>query len=126
MSAQPYIHDAMSKKLPGWEHEGWVGVPHRKQQPALRIGRNAKRAARVAKRAAKAPSVATWDLSLPPDMALPGLSLQGNRQKTFYRSIHEEKTKKLIPQASTTKNLEAIRLAVYNAFDRRVTDTQIW
>ncbi|KAJ6611807.1 hypothetical protein B0H10DRAFT_1653032, partial [Mycena sp. CBHHK59/15] len=146
MSAQPYIRDAMSKKLPGWEHVGWVGVPHRevlrcvaaelkarKAPTFLKVAATGtqdrtecKRAARVAKRAAKAPSVAAWDLSLPPDMALPGLSLQGNRQKTFYRSIREEKIKKLTPQASTTKNLEAVRLAVYNTFDCRVIDTQIW
>jgi hypothetical protein len=28
-STQTYIRDAMNKKLSGWEHEGWVGVPHR-------------------------------------------------------------------------------------------------
>ncbi|KAJ6560672.1 hypothetical protein B0H10DRAFT_1724023, partial [Mycena sp. CBHHK59/15] len=56
----------------------------------------------------------------------PGLSLQGNRQKVFYRSIREEKTKKLAPRASTTKNLEAVRVAVYDTFDRRVSDADIW
>jgi ribonuclease HI len=28
VSTQSYVRDAMNKKLPGWEHEGWVGVRH--------------------------------------------------------------------------------------------------
>ncbi|KAJ7649222.1 hypothetical protein B0H17DRAFT_1163744 [Mycena rosella] len=53
-------------------------------------------------------------------------SLAGNRQKIFYRSIREEKTKKLTPRASTVKKLEVVRTAAYEIFDRRVSDTDIW
>ncbi|KAJ7605464.1 hypothetical protein DFH06DRAFT_1020241 [Mycena polygramma] len=59
-------------------------------------------------------------------MALPGLSLQGNRQKTFYRSIREEKTKTTKPRASTQKKLEVVREAAEASFGRRVIDADIW
>ncbi|KAJ6574216.1 hypothetical protein B0H19DRAFT_1208185 [Mycena capillaripes] len=51
---------------------------------------------------------------------------EGNRQKIFYRSIREEKTKKLTPRASTEKKLEAVCTALYEIFDKRVTDADIW
>ncbi|KAJ7214495.1 hypothetical protein GGX14DRAFT_392521 [Mycena pura] len=129
----------MTKKLRRWEHEGWVGV----QNPAVLKARKAptyfkvakpgtaareacKRVARLAKRAARSSTAASWDMTLPPDMALPGLSLQGNRQKTFYRGIREEKTKKLAPRASTERNLKAIRGAVSETFGRHVSDADVW
>ncbi|KAJ7211996.1 hypothetical protein GGX14DRAFT_621228, partial [Mycena pura] len=59
-------------------------------------------------------------------MALPGLSLQGNRQKIFYRSIREEKTKKLAPRASTERHLKVIREAVCETFGRHVSNADIW
>ncbi|KAJ6556103.1 hypothetical protein B0H19DRAFT_1151916, partial [Mycena capillaripes] len=71
----------------------------------------------AAKRAARAPSQTEWDMTLPPGMALPGMSLQKNRQKNFYRAIREEKIKKLTLRPAT---------AAYNVFDRRVTDAEIW
>ncbi|KAJ7690494.1 hypothetical protein B0H17DRAFT_936010 [Mycena rosella] len=145
-SAQRYVHDAMNKKLSGWEHEGWVGVRHcgvllclaaelkaRKAPTFFKVAAPGtparticKRAAGLAKRAAKAPIDAEWDLTLPPNTTLRGLSLQGNRQKTFYRSIREEKTKNVSPRASTRKKLEAVRMAVIDAFGRHVSDADIW
>jgi hypothetical protein len=127
-SAQPYIREAMNKKLQRWEHEGWVGVKHRdilrcvavelKARKAPTFFKEAKpgtperaecmKAARLAKRAARAPTIEAWDMTLPPGTALPGLSLIDNRQKLFYRSIREEKTKKLAPRASTDKKLKVI------------------
>ncbi|KAJ6587714.1 hypothetical protein B0H10DRAFT_1831570, partial [Mycena sp. CBHHK59/15] len=137
VSAQQYLSDAMNKKLPGWEREGWVGIPYREvlhwmaaelkvrtaptffkvTEPGMPGRAICKRASRLAKRAARAPAEEKWDLTLPPNMSLPGLSLQGNHQKTFYRSIREEKTK---------RNLETVQLAAYETFRRPITDADIW
>ncbi|KAJ7222341.1 hypothetical protein GGX14DRAFT_352764, partial [Mycena pura] len=81
---------------------------------------------RLAKRAVRGSATANWDMTLPPGMALPGLSLQGNRQRTFYQGIREEKTKKLAPRASTERNLKAIREAVCETFGKYVSDADIW
>ncbi|KAJ6480546.1 hypothetical protein C8R47DRAFT_1050204 [Mycena vitilis] len=146
VSAQSYVHDAMNKKLSNWEHQGWVGVRHRgilrcvaaelKARKARTIFKVAapgtparalcKKAARRAKRTAKTPSETVWDLSIPPETALLGLSLQNNRQKTFYRGIREEKTKKVKPRVSTVKKIATVRLAASEAFGRQVSDAEIW
>ncbi|KAJ7193267.1 hypothetical protein GGX14DRAFT_379333, partial [Mycena pura] len=145
-SAQPHVREAMNKKLRRWEHEGWVGVQNRDVLRCLaaelkartaptyfkvaEIGTAAraacKRVAKLAKRAARSSTAAVWDLALPPNTALPGLSLQGNRQKIFYRAIREEKVKKLAPRASTEHKLEKIREAVSEGFGRHVSNTDIW
>ncbi|KAJ7226782.1 hypothetical protein GGX14DRAFT_385581 [Mycena pura] len=145
-SAQPYVRDAMNKKLQRWEHEGWIGVQHRDilrcvaaelkarkaptyfrlAEPGTPARAACRRAARLAKRAARSTAAAEWDMALPPNTALPGLSLQGNRQRTFYRGIREEKTKKLAPRASTERNLQTIREAAYEAFERHVSNADIW
>ncbi|KAJ7098413.1 hypothetical protein C8R44DRAFT_642913, partial [Mycena epipterygia] len=146
VSTQRYVHDAMNKKLPGWEHEGWVGTPHREILRCLAAELKARTASTffkvaapgsperipcrqatlLAKRAARAPTAEIWDLTLPQRMGLPGLSLQGNRQKVFYRGIQEEKTHKLAPRKLTEKNLEIVRQAANATFDRHVTDADIW
>ncbi|KAJ7610021.1 hypothetical protein DFH06DRAFT_1016885 [Mycena polygramma] len=146
VSAQSYVQDAMNKKLSDWEHQGWVGVRHRgvlrcvaaelKARKAPTIFKVAapgtperaacKKVARRAKRTAKAQIEARWDMSVPPEMALPGISLQGNRQKIFYRGIREEKTKKVKPRISTMKKLKVVREAAEASFGRQVTDTDIW
>ncbi|KAJ6533709.1 hypothetical protein B0H19DRAFT_1186580 [Mycena capillaripes] len=146
VSAQPYVHDAINKKLWSWEREGWAGVPHRgilrcvaaelkarKAPTFLKVALpgtpervRCRQAAGLAKRTAKNPTPAVWDLTIPMNTALPGMSMAGNRQKIFYRSIREEKTKKLTPRASTEKKLEAVRTAVYEIFDKRVSDADIW
>ncbi|KAJ7230510.1 hypothetical protein GGX14DRAFT_344576, partial [Mycena pura] len=143
-SAQPYIQEAMTKRLRRWEHEGWVGVQNRDVLRCLAAELKARsaptyfevaepgchdpsrRVARLAKRAARGQATTNWDMTIPPGMALPGLSLQDNREKTFYRGIREEKTKKLAPRASTERNLKAIREAVCEAFGRHVSDADIW
>ncbi|KAJ7739998.1 hypothetical protein DFH07DRAFT_778530 [Mycena maculata] len=98
ISTQSYVQSAMNKKLPGWEHEGWVGTLHREVLRCLAAELKARtastffkvaapgsperlqcrQAAVLAKRAARAPTVEAWDLMLPQGMELPGLSLQGN------------------------------------------------
>jgi ribonuclease HI len=100
ISSQSYVSEAMNKKLSNWEHEGWVGVPHREVLRCLAAEVKARKAptffrvaapgspnraqcrlaAMLAKRAARAPINEQWDLTLPQDTALPGLSVQGNRQ----------------------------------------------
>ncbi|KAJ7144044.1 hypothetical protein C8R44DRAFT_531758, partial [Mycena epipterygia] len=146
VSTQKYVRDAMNKKLPIWEREGWIGVPHRDVLRCMAAELKARKAstffrvvlpgapertlcrqaAVMAKGAARTAEGATWDLTLPQGMALPGLLLQGNRQKTFYRSIREEKARRLPQRALTTIKLEVIRQAVADAFGRRVSDADIW
>ncbi|KAJ6621976.1 hypothetical protein B0H10DRAFT_1788983 [Mycena sp. CBHHK59/15] len=138
----------MNKKLPSWEHEGWVGVPHRDVLRCLSAELKARKvptifklahpgsheralcrhASALVKRAARTPTDEQWELTLPPGMALPGLSLQGNRQHVFYRSIREIKTKTqaLIPRYSTSKMLETVRKVAADAFGKYVTDADIW
>ncbi|KAJ7203279.1 hypothetical protein GGX14DRAFT_535913 [Mycena pura] len=132
VSAQPYVQEAMNKKLGRWENEGWVGVKHRDILRCLRslgppherpVGKPPRY---LAKRAARAQVTGVWDMTLPTGMTLPGLRLQGNRQKIFYRSIREEKTEKLRARPSTANKLKVIRDAVYDTFGREVTDAQIW
>jgi ribonuclease HI len=80
----------------------------------------------LAKRAARAPINEQWDLTLPQDTALPGLSLQGNRQKIFYHNIREEKTRKLVPRTSTVNRLKVVRKAMKDTFGRHVSEAEIW
>jgi ribonuclease HI len=136
----------MNTKLPDWEHEGWVGNPHRDVLRCLAAELKARKAPTffklakpgtperlrcrqatiLAKEAARTRESAQWDLTLPKDTALPGLSLQGNRQRVFYRSIREEKMRKLTPRPSTTKTLELVRKAAEESFGRCVSDAEIW
>ncbi|KAJ7314190.1 hypothetical protein DFH08DRAFT_917899 [Mycena albidolilacea] len=145
-STQKYIRKAMNTKLPDWEHEGWVGNPHRDMLRCLAAELKARKAPTffklaepgtperlrcrqatiLAKEAARTRENAQWDFTLPKDTALPGLSLQGNRQRVFYRSIREEKMRKLTPCPSTTKTLELVRKAAEESFGRCVSDAEIW
>jgi ribonuclease HI len=146
ISTQAYVRDAMTKKLSRWEHEGWVGVPNRNVLRCVAAELKARKAptifkvvepgspdralceqaAMLAKRAARTPTAEVWDLTLPEDTNLPGLSLQNNRQKIFYRSIREEKNSKLTTRPSTAKMLDAVREATMEAFERYVSDADIW
>jgi ribonuclease HI len=85
-----------------------------------------RQAAILAKRAARMQTTETWDLTLPQGTALPGLSLQGNRQRIFYRSIREIKSQAAVPRASTVANLEIIRNTIEDTFGRNVSDADIW
>ncbi|KAJ7734174.1 hypothetical protein DFH07DRAFT_780395 [Mycena maculata] len=146
VSTQSHLRDAINKKLPQWEHEGWVGVPNREILCCLAAELKARKAptffrvaapgsperalcrqaAMLAKRAVRAPTEEEWDFTLPNDMGLPGLSLQGNRQRVFYRSIREAKAPKVAQRQSTVKKLRVVREAAENIFGRRVTDADIW
>ncbi|KAJ7339152.1 hypothetical protein DFH08DRAFT_812546 [Mycena albidolilacea] len=145
-STQEYVCEAMNKKLSKWEHEGWVGVPHRDVLRCLAAELKARKAptffklaapgmperllcrqaTMLAKNAVRAPGNQEWDFTLPKGTALPGLSLQGNRQRVFYRSIREEKTKKLTPRLSTIKTLDLVWKAAEDDFGRYASDTDIW
>jgi hypothetical protein len=136
----------MNKKLQQWEHEGWVGVAHRDVLRCVAAELKARKAptfyqvvapgtpartkcrlaAAKAKRAVRASSTEEWDMRLPQGMALPGLSLQGNCQKYFYRAIREVKTKKLAPRVATVNKLELVKRAACDVFDRRVSEAEIW
>jgi hypothetical protein len=103
-STQEYVHEAMNKKLPKWEHEGWVRVPHRDVLQCLAAELKARKApttfklatpstperllcrqaTTLAKSAVRAPGNKEWDFTLLKGTALPGLSLQGNQQQVFY------------------------------------------
>ncbi|KAJ7882703.1 hypothetical protein B0H13DRAFT_1890726 [Mycena leptocephala] len=119
----------MNKKLTRWEHEGWVGIPNRdilrclaaelKVRTASTIFKLAesgsteklrcREASELAKRAARTPTAEDWNLTLPQNTSLPGLSLQGNRQRVFYRRIREIKVETMAPRASTEKMLATVR-----------------
>ncbi|KAJ7733235.1 hypothetical protein DFH07DRAFT_871011 [Mycena maculata] len=135
-----------TSKLPIWEREGWVGVPHRdvlrclaaelnarNTSMFLRVAENGspermlrRQATILAKGAARTQPEARWDLTLPKGTALPGLSLQGNRQKVFYCSIREIKDKKLTQRKSTADKLKTVREAAEHIFGRHVSDADIW
>ncbi|KAJ7312652.1 hypothetical protein DFH08DRAFT_717439 [Mycena albidolilacea] len=145
-STQEHVREAMNNKLSNWEHEGWVETPHRdvlrclaaelkarKAPTILKLAEpgtpervRCRQASMLAKEAARTREDALWDLSLPRETALPGMSLQGNRQRVFYRGIREIKTGKLTPRPSTTKTLEKIKKAAEDTLGRCVSDTEIW
>ncbi|KAJ7323926.1 hypothetical protein DFH08DRAFT_711569 [Mycena albidolilacea] len=145
-STQKHIREAMNKKFSKWEHEGWAGTPHREVLKCLAAELKARKAPTIfklaepgtpermmcrqattlAKGVARTPESREWDLTIPRGTALPGLSLQGNRQKIFYRSIREEKTRNMAPRPSTMKSLELVRKAVEDTFGRYVSDADIW
>jgi ribonuclease HI len=146
ISKHSYVCDAMNKKLARWEHEGWAGVPNRsilrclaaelKARTASTIFKIAKpgtaestlcrEATLLAKRAARTSTTEEWILTVPKNTSLPGLSLQGNRQRVFYRSIREVKTQSLTPRMSTTKMLKTVREDVAATFGKYVMDADIW
>ncbi|KAJ7203487.1 ribonuclease H-like protein [Mycena haematopus] len=146
VSAQSFARDAMTKKLPTWEHEGWMGVPHRgvlrclaaelkarKAKTVFKVTESdapertkCKKASVLAKRSARAPTDVPWDLTIPQGTALPGLSLQENRQRVFYHSIREMKTRNLTPRPSTTKMLDIVKRDAVNIFGKYVTDADVW
>ncbi|KAJ6566264.1 hypothetical protein B0H19DRAFT_940693 [Mycena capillaripes] len=136
----------MNKKLTTWEHEGWLGVPHRNALCCLAAelkarrgptdivvakpgtaGRNfLRQASLLAKQAAISNHVAPVDLSVPNGMALPGVSLTENRQRTFYKSIREMKAKEVAVRPSTRKKLDAVREKIGESYDKYVSDEDIW
>ena len=85
-----------------------------------------RQAAKLAKQAVRTSMNEEWDLTLPQDTALPGLSLQGNCQRVFYRSIREEKVKALTPRPSTVIKLKIVHNAIENVFGRIVSNADIW
>ncbi|KAJ7733387.1 hypothetical protein DFH07DRAFT_780608 [Mycena maculata] len=124
----------MNKKLPGWENEGWLrnlksgtartifkvaapGSPERAQ---------CRKASTLAKGSARTSTEEQWDLTLPPDTALPGLPLQGNHQCAFYDSIREIKSQALSAKPSTLKMLETVRKDMETVFGRYITEAGIW
>ncbi|KAJ7321907.1 hypothetical protein DFH08DRAFT_818285 [Mycena albidolilacea] len=145
-STQKHIREAMNKKLSKWEHKGWAGTPHCEVLKCLAAGLKARKvptifkmaepgtpermmcrqATILAKGVARTPESKEWDLTIPIGTALPGLSLQGNRQRIFYCSIREEKTKNMAPRPSTMKSLELVQKTVEDTFGRYVSDTDVW
>ncbi|KAJ7835765.1 hypothetical protein B0H13DRAFT_2240059 [Mycena leptocephala] len=136
----------MNNKLSTWEHEGWVNVRHKDVLKCLAAELKARRgstffkvvepgtaaqgycreATLLAKQSARGTTVNRIDISVPNGMALPGMSLIGNRQRVFYRGIREEKTKKVSTRTSTQKNLDLVRKSVVESFKKHVSDSEIW
>ncbi|KAJ6483345.1 hypothetical protein C8R45DRAFT_813158 [Mycena sanguinolenta] len=146
VSTQEYVQKAMTNKLTRWEREGWVGVRHRDIMKSLAAALKARRAKTVfttaapggaarercraatvaAKKHAESNRAPSGDLTVPKGTALPGIQLQGNRQKIFYKGIREEKAKSLVPRKSTTKNLDAVKGYMKEKHERIVTGEEIW
>jgi hypothetical protein len=139
ISTQNCLSDTMNKKLAKWEQHRDVlrclaaELKVREVTTFFKMAISGsplrtlcQQAADLAKRAAQAPLDEQWDLTLPQNTALPGMSLQGKRQRVFYRSIREEKTRTLVPRQSTLNKLETVREAVKNVFGRHLSDAEIW
>jgi hypothetical protein len=112
---QDSIGKMISTKLTTWENEGWVGVRHREILRAIVAelkarktrtkfvvagpGTEAKTLCQLANKTAKTVAacsiVPDIRLDVPAATALPGIQLQGNKQKIFYRGIREVKTQAL-------------------------------
>ncbi|KAJ6628183.1 hypothetical protein B0H10DRAFT_1940730 [Mycena sp. CBHHK59/15] len=90
----------MNKKLPKWEHEGWVGVQHREVLRCVAAELKARKAPTIFK------------------VAEPGSS-----DRTI---IREQKVKLLTPRTSTIVKLAVVRDAIETTFGRNVSDADIW
>jgi ribonuclease HI len=80
----------------------------------------------LAKESARGTIINQMDLSVPNGTALPGMSLIGNRQRTFYGGIREIKVKKVTTRASTRKNLHLVQESMIECFGKYVLDREIW
>ncbi|KAJ7824831.1 hypothetical protein B0H13DRAFT_1658299 [Mycena leptocephala] len=145
-SSQSYIRNAMNKKLPTWEHEGWVNVRHKEVLRCLAAELKARKgstllivavpgsvtkeycqkATTLAKQAVQGTTATTVDLSVPEGTALPGMSLTDNRQRSFYRAIREEKTRKVPTRTAARKHLDLVRNSMVESFEKYVSDEEIW
>ncbi|KAJ6505422.1 hypothetical protein C8R45DRAFT_817358 [Mycena sanguinolenta] len=146
VSTQEYVCKAMNVKLARWEGEGWVGVPHREVMQCLSAELKARKAATIfvvaapgsvareicrgATLAAKLEACSTRTtrirLDAPAGTALPGIQLQNNRQRTFYKGIREERSNSLVPRVSTKRNLDAVRGLMREQYKKFITDSDIW
>jgi ribonuclease HI len=145
-SNQNFIQKAMNEKLSTWEHEGWVNVRHREvlrclaaeiktrkkptffkvTEPGSAAREYCRMAMLLAKKSAQRTIVNPIDLSVPNGMALPGMSLADNRQRSFYRGIREEKTKGVPTRPATRKKLDLVQKAMVESFEKHVSDDEIW
>ncbi|KAJ7300996.1 hypothetical protein DFH08DRAFT_724771 [Mycena albidolilacea] len=136
----------MSTKLTTWENEGWVGVRHREILRAIVAELKARKARtkfvaagpgteartlcqlanKTAKTVAACSIVPDIQLDMPAAMALPGVQLQGNKQKIFYRGIREVKAQDLEPRPSTEHMLENVKRHIKQTRGRVITDEDIW
>ncbi|KAJ7300972.1 hypothetical protein DFH08DRAFT_724782 [Mycena albidolilacea] len=146
ISMQDSIGKTMSTKLTTWENEGWVGVRHRELLRAIVAELKARKvrtkfvvagpgteartlcqlANKTAKTVAACSIVPDIQLDVPAAMALPGVQLQGNKQKIFYRGIREVKAQDLEPRPSTEHMLENVKRHIKQTRGRVVTDEDIW
>ncbi|KAJ7222668.1 hypothetical protein B0H12DRAFT_1031287, partial [Mycena haematopus] len=146
VSTQDAVAKAITTKLGKWEREGWVGVPHRlvlkclaaelkarTAETVFRVaasGSAAQALCREAKQRAKVEAGSNTPgqvvLTIPWGMALPGVSLQGNKQKIFYRAIREVKEDSLSSRPSTEHKLKLVRTELKRSHGKRVTDEAIW
>ncbi|KAJ6556300.1 hypothetical protein B0H19DRAFT_948005 [Mycena capillaripes] len=146
VSTQSFIQTSMNKKLTTWEREGWMGVRNRdalrclaaelkaRQGPTnIMVAKSGtkerdllRQATLLAKQAATRNHVAPVDLSVPHGMALPGVSLTENRQRTFYKSIRETKATDVTVRPSTRVKLDTIHEKVGESFDKYVSDEDVW
>ncbi|KAJ7822937.1 hypothetical protein B0H13DRAFT_1659366 [Mycena leptocephala] len=95
-------------------------------EPGTEARAHCREATLLAKQAARGTIVNRIDLSIPDGMALPGMSLTGNRQPTFYRRIREGKAKKVLIRKSTQKHLDLVRKSMVESFRIYVLDNDIW
>ncbi|KAJ6536953.1 hypothetical protein B0H19DRAFT_1079352 [Mycena capillaripes] len=136
----------MNEKLSTWEHEGWVNVRHREvlrclaaeiktrkrptrfkvTEPGSAAREHCKTATLLAKQSARGTIVSQIDLSIPNGTSLPGMSLTGSRQRSFYRGIREEKNKGVQTRPAARKKLDLVQKAIVESFENHVSDEEIW
>ncbi|KAF8179515.1 hypothetical protein K438DRAFT_1444725, partial [Mycena galopus ATCC 62051] len=146
VSSNGYVSKALTEKLPQWEQEGWVGVPHATVLKCLaaelkaRTARSifivapktpdaqalCREAARLAKMGAGSIGVRQISLTIPTGTSLAGIRIQGNRQRVFYRGIREIKTRTMEPRPSTSRRLAGGRECLKHLQGRLFTDEEIW
>ncbi|KAJ6534231.1 hypothetical protein B0H19DRAFT_964508, partial [Mycena capillaripes] len=146
VSSQGSVQDTMNNKLSTWEHEGWVKVKHRqvlrclaaelksrkgltlfqKTEPGSAAKEHCRKAALLAKQAARGTAVCQIDFSVPNGMALPGMSLIENRQRSFYRGIREEKNRGVPTRAATQKQLDLVKKSAIESLEKHVSEGEIW
>ncbi|KAJ7859229.1 hypothetical protein B0H13DRAFT_1901538 [Mycena leptocephala] len=83
-------------------------------------------AALLAKQSARGTSAKLMDLTVPDGMGLPGMSLTGNHQQTFYSGIREIKAEKIATRTSTQRHLDLVQEAIAESFEIYVSDREIW
>ncbi|KAG1844908.1 hypothetical protein C8R48DRAFT_617733, partial [Suillus tomentosus] len=138
-----YAINCLTKHLPTWEDNGWIGtansefikatVYHLRRRSAQTSfewikGHNGlhgnKQADRLAKEGANKPLADELDLSIPDNFNLQGEKLSKITQALAYKCIREHIP--FAPRRKTTSNLDVTRFTIQELTGQLETDASIW